>query len=363
MPRDYYDVLGVDRGAGTDEIKRAFRKLARELHPDVNDQDPEAEEKFKHAAEAYEVLSDPERRRTYDTFGHQGVRAGGWAPRAEGFGSFQDIFQAFFGGDPFSFGRSGPAPGGDVAAAIELRLLEVLEGATREVSFDAVTLCERCRGNGAEPGTPIRTCENCEGRGQVREVRRSVFGQVMTASPCQVCGGDGRIPESPCERCEGAGRLVETRTWEVDVPPGIEDGQRIRIAGAGHVGERGGGLGDLYVEVRVSEEEHFARQGTELAVRAPLPVTTAILGGEVEVPTLSGERAIEVEPGTQHGDTSVLPGEGLPPLRGGPRGDLHVVFELEVPSELSEEQRQLVQRLAETLDPKAREAASGERDG
>jgi molecular chaperone DnaJ len=360
MPRDYYEVLGVDRGAGTDEIKRSFRRLARELHPDVNDHDPEAEEKFKEAAEAYEVLSDPERRRTYDTFGHQGVRAGGWAPRTEGFGNLQDIFQAFFGGDPFGFGQGGPAQGGDVGAAIEVSLAEVLEGTTREVSFEAVTLCERCRGNGAEPGTPIRTCENCDGTGQVRELRRSVFGQVMTASSCPVCGGDGRVPETPCERCEGAGRLVETRTWEVDVPPGIEDGQRIRIAGAGHAGERGGGLGDLYVEVRVAADERFARQGTELAVRAPLPVTTAMLGGEIEVPTLSGERTLEVEPGTQHGEAAVLTGEGLPPLRGGPRGDLHVVFELTVPDELTDEQRGLVRRLAEALDPRTRGAASGD---
>jgi len=350
MPRDYYEVLGVDRGATDAELKRSFRKLARELHPDVNSHDPEAEEKFKEAAEAYEVLSDAERRRTYDTFGHQGVRAGGWSPGGAGFGNFQDIFEAFLGGDAFGFGRAGPAAGGDIGAVVEVSLEEVLEGAEREVSFEAVSVCEHCRGNGAEPGTPINACENCNGSGQVQSLRRSILGQVMTASPCQVCGGGGRIPETPCERCEGVGRIAGTRTWEVDVPAGIEDGQRIRIAGAGHAGDPGGGQGDLYVEVRIAADERFARQGTELATRVPLPITTAILGGEVEVPTLNGDATVAVKPGTQHGDAEVLEGEGLPPLQGSRRGALHAVFELEVPTKLSKEQRKLVEQLGETLE-------------
>jgi molecular chaperone DnaJ len=359
MPRDYYEVLGVDRGAADSEIKRSFRRLARELHPDVNSHDPDAEEKFKEAAEAYEVLSDPERRRTYDTFGHEGLRTGGWSPRAEGFGSIQDIFESFLGGDAFGFGRRGPASGGDVGAVVEISLREVLEGTEREVSFEAVAVCDHCRGNGAEPGTPIRTCESCEGTGQVRRVARSIIGQVMTAAPCEACGGEGRIPEQPCESCGGAGRVAETRTWEVDVPAGIEDGQRIRIAGAGHAGDPGAGTGDLYVEVRVAADERFARQGTELATRVPLPVTTAMLGGEVGVPTLDGEVTVEVEPGTQHGEAAVLKGEGLPPLRGRKRGALHAVFELEVPTELSGEQREAAERLAEELGEAARAPERG----
>jgi molecular chaperone DnaJ len=348
--RDYYEVLGVDRGASGGEIKKAFRGLARELHPDVNAHDPEAEEKFKEAAEAYEVLSDRQRRETYDRFGHEGLRSGGFQPGA-GFGSFQDIFDAIFGGgDPFfgGFGRESGA-GADVGAVVEIALEDVLEDQTHEVSFEAVTVCERCRGNGAEPGTPIETCPKCGGSGQLQEVSRSIFGQVVRAMPCDRCGGDGRIPETPCERCGGAGRVSEMRTWEVDVPAGIEDGQRIRIAGAGHAGTGAGREGDLYVEVRIEQDERFTRQGTELIARAEVPVTTAIVGGEMFVPTLEGEVAIEVPAGTQHGDIERLRGRGLPPLRGGRRGDQHVVFELVVPTNLDTEQREAAERLAESL--------------
>ncbi len=347
--RDYYEVLGVDRSAAEGEIKKSFRKLARELHPDVNAHDPDAEEKFKEAAEAYEVLSDVERRRTYDRFGHEGLRTGGYTPGA-GFGSFQDIFEAIFGGgDPLGAFGGGRGAGADVAAIVRIGLEDVLEDQSREVSFEAVTVCERCRGNGAEPGTPIETCERCGGTGQLREVSRSIFGQVVRAMPCDRCGGEGRVPATPCERCGGAGRVTEERTWEVDIPAGIEDGQRIRIAGAGHAGPGGARQGDLYVEVRVESDERFTRQGTELISRAEIPVMTAIVGGEVFVPTLEGEMAVEVHAGTQHGEVTVLSGRGLPPLHGGRRGDLHVVFELVVPTDLDEDQREAAERLAEAL--------------
>jgi molecular chaperone DnaJ len=346
--RDYYQVLDVQRSASDGEIKKAFRRLARELHPDVNAHDPAAEEKFKEAAEAYEVLSDPERRRTYDRFGHEGLRSHGFDPAA-GFGSFQDIFDAIFGGgDPFGFGRASGA-GADVGAIVEIALEDVLEDQQREVSFEAVSVCERCRGNGAEPGTPIEPCDRCGGTGQLRQVSRSVFGQVVRAMPCDRCGGEGRIPQTPCERCGGAGRVSEMRTWEVEVPAGIEDGQRVRIAGAGHAGAAGGRQGDLYVEVRIEPDERFTRQGTELIARAEVPVTTAIVGGEVFVPTLEGEVAMEVPAGTQHGDVALLNGRGLPPLHGGRRGDQHVVFELVVPTDLDPEQREAAERLAEAL--------------
>jgi molecular chaperone DnaJ len=347
--RDYYQVLGVERSASESEVKKAFRRLARELHPDVNAHDPEAEEKFKEAAEAYEVLSDTDRRQTYDRFGHDGLRSGGFTPGG-GFGNIQDIFDSLFGGgDPFGGFGGGPAAGADIGALVEIGLEDVLEDQTREVSFEAVVVCERCRGNGAEPGTPIETCPKCEGAGQVREVSRSIFGQVIRAMPCDRCGGDGRIPETPCEQCGGAGRISETRTWEVDIPAGIDDGQRIRIAGAGHVGEPGGGQGDLYVQIHLEEDERFTRQGTELITRAEVPVTTAIVGGEIFVPTLEGEVAVEVPAGTQHGETTVLNGRGLPPLRGGRRGNQHVVFELVVPTDLDDEQREAAERLADAL--------------
>jgi molecular chaperone DnaJ len=355
VPRDFYEVLEVDREASDAEIKTAFRRLARELHPDVNKHDPEAEEKFKQAAEAYEVLSDPERRRTYDAYGHEGLRTGGWAPRTDAFGSFEDVVSAFFGrGDPlfgelFGFGRSGSASGGDVGASVEVTLEEVVSGATRELSFDAVSLCERCRGNGAEPGTPIRTCERCEGAGELRDVVRTAFGQMMRTAPCPACGGDGRVAETPCEECDGKGRTVKPRTFEVEVPPGIESGQRIRISGAGHAGESGAPPGDLYVEVQVAEDERFERHGEHLVAVARVPATRAMLGGTVAVETLDGEREVEVPAGAQPGERVVLDGLGLPTLHGSARGDQHVLLDIVVPGRLDDGQRDLAERLDDTL--------------
>ncbi|MDX6652951.1 MAG: molecular chaperone DnaJ [Solirubrobacterales bacterium] len=353
MKRDYYDVLGVSREASAQEIKKRFRVVARELHPDVNAHDPEAEEKFKAAAEAYEVLSDVERRRTYDAYGHDGLRSGGFSSRASAYGSVEDLFEAFFGGgggSMFGFGNRGPAPGADVGVSVEVTLEEVLTGVQREVVFDAVRACETCRGNGAEPGTPIRTCENCDGAGQLRQVARSAFGQVIRTTPCEVCGGDGKIPESPCETCHGRGRIDGERTWEVEVPPGIESGQRIRIAGAGHAGETGAASGDLYVEVIVSEDERFTREGRELVTIVDVSAIEAMVGGSVSVATLDGERDVEVPAGSQPGEVVRLDGLGLPDLRGRSRGAQHVVLNVVVPKNLSEEQRELAERLDETID-------------
>ena len=353
MPRDYYETLGVDRGAGDAEIKKQFRRLARELHPDVNTEDPEAEAKFKQAAEAYEVLSDPEQRRTYDAFGHEGLRSGGFSPHS--FGSVEDIFQAFFGrsdplfGDLFGFGSRGPASGGDIAAQVEITLGEVLTGTSRELSFDAVRACEHCNGNGAEPGTPIRTCPDCGGAGQLRQVSNTAFGQLVRAVPCDRCGGAGKAPEQPCERCRGTGREAAKRTFEVDIPAGIESGQRIRVAGGGHAGEPGGRAGDLYVVVRVAEDERFHREGPDLITVVDLAATDAMLGTTIEVETLEDRRELVIPPGTQHGEQLPLRGLGLPALRRSGRGDHYVVIRILVPANLDDEQRRLARTLADSL--------------
>lgn len=352
MPRDYYEVLGVGRDASEAEVKKAFRRLARELHPDVNPDDPEAEEKFKAAAEAYEVLSDPERRRTYDAYGHEGLRSGGFDPRSASFGSIDDILQAFFGGEAFGFGggRGGPAPGGDVLVGVEIDLAEVASGARREVSFEAVGRCEHCHGNGAEPGTPIATCEKCGGAGQLRHVARTPFGQMVRAVSCDACGGSGKVPEKPCETCGGSGRTRATRTQEIEVPAGIEDGQRLRVTGAGHAGEPGAPAGDLYVEVSVAEDERFRREGTDLVSVVAVPATEAMLGTTVTVPTLEGEQEVEVSAGTQPGHEEVLRGAGLPRLGGRRRGNQRVILNVVVPTNLSEEQREIAARLDSSLE-------------
>ncbi len=366
MPRDYYEVLGVPRHADEAQLKKAFRSLARELHPDVNKHDPEAEEKFKEAAEAYEVLSDAERRGTYDTYGHEGLRSGGFHSRAAGFGSFEDVISALFGrgaddmfGDLFGFARSGPATGADIGARIEVTLGEVLTGAHREIALEAVSVCERCRGNGAQPGTPIHTCETCGGAGQVREVAQTAFGQMLRSGPCPTCGGAGKTAESPCEECSGRGRVMKARTWDVEVPAGIESGQRIRISGAGHAGDVGAGSGDLYVEVVVAPDERFERQGSELVTEARIAATRAMLGGELSIETLEGEREIEVPAGAQPGDHVTLKGQGLPSLRGGARGDLHVVLRVIVPRGLDPEQTELAEALDNAIDESNLEVEGG----
>jgi len=359
MPRDPYDILGVDRGADDAEIKKAFRRLARELHPDVNSSDPAAEEKFKEAAEAYEILSDAERRRTYDAFGHDGLRSGGFHSRAESAGGFQDIFEAIFGrsdpmfGDLFGFGGGGgPAAGGDIGVRVEIDLADVVTGVRREVGFDAVERCGHCHGNGAEPGTPIETCDACGGAGQVRQVSRTPFGQMVRAAPCPTCGGDGKIAATPCSACGGEGAVSERKSYEIDVPAGIENGQRIRISGAGDAGVGGGPAGDLYVQVEIVPDERFHREGSDLVTVLEVTATTAMLGASLPVPTVTGGVEVEVEPGSQHGDSIRIRGEGLPALGNARRrGDLHVAVKVITPVDLDEEQRDLAERLEASLGP------------
>ncbi|HET6869142.1 MAG TPA: molecular chaperone DnaJ [Solirubrobacteraceae bacterium] len=356
--RDYYEVLGVSRDADDATIKKAFRRLARELHPDVNRHDPEAEDKFKEAAEAYEVLSDADRRATYDRYGREGLRSGGYAPNFDA-GSIADIFEAFFGGggafgDLFGMGggaRAGGAiQGGDVAVSAEVDLADAARGGAVEVSYEAVETCEHCHGNGAEPGTPIETCPRCQGTGQLRAVSRTPFGQVMRTAVCDVCNGDGRVARDPCKVCRGRGRKVVRAKVKVDVPAGIADGQRIRVSGRGHAGERGGPPGDLYVLIRVREDPRFVRDGDDLVTVVDVSAPLAALGTVVDVPTvLDGQVELDVPAGTQPHETLIVRGAGMPALRGRRKGDLRVVVNVVVPKHLNHKQRQLVEELAESL--------------
>jgi molecular chaperone DnaJ len=352
MPSDYYEVLGVSRDASDEEIKKAFRALARKHHPDVAGHDPENEARFKEVGEAYQVLSDAERRRTYDQYGAEGLRSGGFDPGA-GFNSMDDIFQSLFGqafGGGFG-GGGGAAGGADILVETELTLDEVATGVERELAYDAVVVCSHCRGNGAEPGTPIETCDRCGGQGQLRQVTRTPFGQMVRGVVCDVCHGSGKVPETPCEVCDGSGRDRGKVKKTVEVPAGIEDGQRLRVAGLGHAGEAGGSAGDLYVQVGVAPDGRFERQGTDLISTVRIPATEAMLGTTVSVPTLEGEREVELEAGVQPHHEETLRGAGLPRLGGRRRGDQRIVVEVVVPTNLSEEQREMAERLDTTLEP------------
>lgn len=349
VPRDAYEVLSVPRDASEQEIKKAFRRLARELHPDVNAHDPEAEEKFKEAAEAYEILSDPERRATYDRFGHEGLRSGGYQPDFDSFGSIGDIFEAFFG-SASPFGRqAGPAPGGDLAVSVEIDLLQASRSAEIEVTYDAIDRCEHCHGNGAEPGTPIETCSRCGGAGQLQAMTRTPFGQMVRTVTCDVCHGDGRVASEPCSECRGRGVTEVERTIKVQIPAGIADGQRIRLSGRGNVGAPGAPAGDLYVLVRVRPDERFVREGDDLITVLSVASPLASLGATLEVPTLDGDASVEVPPGTQPGEILTLRGQGMPALRRGRQGDLKVVVDVITPRNLTQEQRELMERLNESL--------------
>ena len=349
--RDPYEVLGVARDADESQVKKAFRKLARELHPDVNAHDPQAEEKFKEAAEAYEILSDPERRATYDRYGHEGLRAGGAAPNFDGFGSISDLFDAFFGGGGVGgAGRGGRAPGGDVAVQVEIDLGEAFVGIKRHVAVDVVAVCELCHGNGAKPGTPIRTCERCGGAGRLQAVSRTPFGQVVRTVECDTCDGDGRIPEEPCEQCSGRGRELKHRELEVDIPAGIADGQRIRLGGRGHAGDPGAPAGDLYVLVSVAPHDRFLRDEDDLVTVLDVPAPLAALGTEIDVDALDGPVTFEVPAGTQPGEVLSVRGRGMPNLRRpGRSGDLRAVVNVVVPRRLTKEQKRLARQLADAI--------------
>lgn len=344
---DYYDLLGVDRGASTDQIKKAYRKRARELHPDANPDDPQAEAQFKQVAEAYEVLSDPDKRSRYDRFG----TANGPGPgMGDPFGGgISDLFEAFFnmGGNAGPGTRRGPQRGVDLEVVVDLDLEDTVAGVEREVKVRTAVACSTCEATGAAPGTEARVCTQCNGAGQVRQVRQSLLGQMVTTGPCPRCAGEGQIIPTPCPDCAGEGRQVEDRRYTVDIPAGVGNGQTLRLTGRGAVGPRGGPAGDLYVEIRVRDHPVFRRHGDDLLAELHVAFTQATLGATIEFDTLDGADEIRIAPGTQTGRVLRLRDRGIPRLQGRGRGDLLVTVVVDTPTSLRPEEEELLRRLAE----------------
>jgi molecular chaperone DnaJ len=339
---DYYETLGVQRGASDAEIKKAYRRLAQQWHPDVN-QEPEAAIRFKEINEAYQVLSDPERRQRYDLFGTVGAEGG-----PGGFGGFADIFDAFFGASATGTARRGrPAAGSDLRYDLRITFEEAILGTQKEIEFPVMARCDTCGGNGAKPGTEPITCPQCNGRGEIRGVRNTMLGQMINVTTCPKCKGDGRIVETPCETCKGDGRVERTRTLQVTIPPGIDEGHQIRLSNEGEAGPRGGPPGSLYVAVHVAPHPTLKREGTELIYEASVGLAQAALGTTIIVPTVEGDETVEIKAGTQPGTEIRLRGKGVPYLRrSGQRGDLHVLVDVDVPSRLSRAQREALEAYA-----------------
>jgi molecular chaperone DnaJ len=352
--RDYYEVLGVAREASDDEIKRAFRRLAQQHHPDIDASDG-AEDRFKEVNEAYRVLSDRQRRTAYDMFGHAGVDAstagGGFEGFGGGFGPFGDIFDAFFGGQPGARQRNRVVAGADLRYDLHIEFAEAMSGVTREISFPTLVTCTVCEGSGGEPGSEPERCPECNGSGEKRRVAQTILGQMVNIVACPRCHGEGRIVSAPCHACHGEGRVREQRQLQVEIPAGIDSGQRIALEGQGEAGPRGGPPGDLYVAVSVAEHPDLLRRGTELYHELPVTFAQAALGATLAVPTIDGSADLAIPPGTQSGTELKLRGKGVPRLRGGGAGDLHVIVTVVVPSKVSRRERELLEELGQVSAP------------
>lgn len=366
--RDYYEVLGVSRGASEDELKKAYRKLARQYHPDIN-KEAGAEERFKEINEAYDVLSDPQKRQAYDQFGHaasQGFGQGGFGQGFEGFGGFSDIFEAFFGGQAGGQARArrrGPERGADLRIDVEIPFIGAMFGTERTVEIQHQERCETCNATGAKDPKDVQTCDLCHGTGQITQTQRTIFGQFSQVAPCPKCSGEGKMIKDPCNTCRGQGRTRKSKKLQVKVPAGVDTGARLRVSGEGDVGPKGGPAGDLYIVLHVQDDERFERQDTELFYTAAITFPQAALGDEIEVPILreAGDSAdgseggheatekVKIPAGTQHGTVFTLKGQGVPYL-GDPRkrrGDLHVEVKIAVPTKLSSEEADLLRKYDE----------------
>lgn len=357
--RDYYEVLGVSKDASEADLKKAYRQVAKKYHPDLNPDNKEAEAKFKEANEAYEILSDPQKRQQYDQFGHAAFENGG-AGAGYGaysdFGGFSDIFDSFFGGGFGGFGggtrsrRNGPQKGRDLQKSITITFMEACFGVSKEITITKQDHCPECNGTGAKKGTQPETCPTCHGSGEVRRIQRTPFGNMQTSSPCSQCGGSGQIIKEKCTNCGGSGHVRKTKTLEINIPKGIDDGQTLTVRGEGEPGLRGGPNGDLYLEIRVQPDKIFHREGFDVYVELPITFAEAALGAKLVVPTVDGKIELTVPEGTQPEAKFVLKGKGIPYLRGNGRGNQYVIAKLEVPKKLSQKQKDLLKEFEKSCE-------------